>query len=161
MKNEQQKEKQYFILSNAKGHPSHFCYLDETGVFCKRWVTGKFKHQFDNLHDAFLKLGAARLERCPVIAPLPKELLEQAQNPYGLPGLTRSEGMMYLILKNAGTSYVPKDQIQEVLDAMIGTSDKSFYALMSRLRKKMPHNESIEYKRFKGYKLICQKLIEP
>ena len=160
MKNEQQKEKQYFILSNAKGHPSHFCYLDETGVFCKRWGTGTFKHQFDNLHDAFLKLGAARLERCPVIDPLPEELLEQAQNPYGLPGLTRSEGIMYLILKNAGTSYVPKDQIQEVLDAMLGTSDKSFYALMSRLRKKMPHNESIEYKRFKGYKLICENIIE-
>ena len=160
MKNEQQKEKQYFVLSNAKGHPSHFCYLDETGVFCKRWGTGKFKHQFDNLHDAFLKLGAARLERCPVIVPLPKELREQHQKQFGLPGLTRSEGMIYLLLKNAETSYVPKDMIQEKLDAMLGTSDKSFYALMSRLRKKMPHNESIEYKRFKGYKLISENIVK-
>ena len=163
MKNEQQKERQYFILSNAKGHPSHFCYLDEneTGVFCKRWGTGKYKHQFKNLHDAFLELGAARLERCPVREPLPKELREQHQKQYGLPGLTRSEGLIYLLLKNAETSYVPKDLIQERLDAMIGTSDKSFYALMSRLRKKMPHNKSIEYKRHKGYKLICEKIIEP
>ena len=161
MKNEQQKEKQYFILSNAKGHPSHFGYLDSTGVFCKRMGAGKFEHRFDNLQDAILELGVARFERCPVIDPLPKELLEQSQKPYGIPGATRSEGVMYLILKNAGTSYVPKDQIQEVLDAMIGTSDKSFYALMSRLRKKMPHNESIEYKRFKGYKLICENIIEP
>ena len=154
MEKGQQNEKMYFILSNAEGRASHFGYLDETGVFCKRMGAGKFKHRFENLQDAILELGAARFERCPVIDPLPKELLEQNLKQYGLPGFTRSEGIMYLILKNAGTSYVPKDQIQEVLDAMLGTSDKSFYALMSRLRKKMPHNESIEYKRHKGYKLI-------
>ena len=156
MEKGQQKEKQYFILSNAEGHPSHFCYLDETGVFCKRWGTGKFKHQFDNLHDAFLKLGAARLERCPVISPLPKELLEQAQNPYGLPGLTRSEGIMYLILKNAN-DYVRKEVIVQVMHNLTGASESSFKSTMHHLRKKMPHNESIEYKRNQGYVLISEK----
>ena len=160
MKKEQQNEKRYFVLSNAKGRTSHFCYLDETGVSCKRWGTGKFKHHFENIQDAILDLGAARFEWCPIIDPLPKEILEQLEKQYGLPGLTRSEGMIYLLLKNAETSYVPKDLIQEKLDAMLGTSDKSFYALMSRLRKKMPHNQSIEYKRFKGYKLICENIIE-
>lgn len=163
MKNEQQKEKQYFILSNAQGHPSHFCYLDETGVFCKKMGTGKFIDQFDNLHDAFLELGAARLERCAELLPVPEELLpvreeplEEPQNPHGIPGATRSESAMYLILKNADT-YIRKEVIVQCMQDLTGASESSFKSTMHHLRKKMPHNESIEYKRNQGYILLSKK----
>ena len=152
----QQNEKMYFVLSNAEGHPSYFCYLDETGVFCKRMGTGKFKHRFENLQDAMLELGAARLERCPEMLPLPEELLEQTQKPYGIPGATRSEGMMYLILKNAD-DYIRKEVIVQWMQDLTGASESSFKSTMHHLRKKMPHNESIEYKRNQGYILLPKK----
>ena len=92
--------------------------------------------------------GASSFEWMPITMSLSEEMLNR--KPYGLEGLSRSEGIIYLMLNHR--EIVTKNEIIEMLQALVGTGPSSFHKLMSRLRKKMPHNQSIEYKNG-GYQL--------
>ena len=141
------KEKRCFMLKNADAARPGIGYVDDTGVYFSEGAISQVK-RYENLHDLIMQTGASSFEWLPTIMPLPEEMLDR--KPYGLEGLSRSEGIIYLMLKHR--EIVTKDEIIEMLQALVGTGPSSFHKLMSRLRKKMPHNQSIEYKNG-GYQL--------
>ena len=142
------KEKRCFMLKNADAVHPGIGYVDDTGVYFSEVSISQAK-RYENLHDLIMQTGASSFEWLPTIMPLPEELLNR--KPYGLEGLSRSEGIIYLMLKHR--ELVTKHEILEMLQALLGTAPSSFHKLMSRLRKKMPHNQSIEYKKG-GYQLV-------
>ena len=141
------KEKRCFALKNAGSVRPGIGYVDDTGVYFSEGSISQAK-RYENLHDLIMETGASSFEWLPTILSLPEELLNK--KPYGLEELSRSEGVIYLMLKHR--KIVTKNEIIEILQALVGTGQSSFHKLMSRLRKKMPHNQSIEYKN-RGYQL--------
>ena len=142
------KEKRCFALKNAGSVRPGIGYVDDTGVYFSEGAISQAK-RYENLHDLIMETGASSSEWLPTILPSSKELLDK--KPDGLENLSRSERIIYLILKHR--KFATKSEIIEILHALVGTGPSSFHKLMSRLRKKMPHNQSIEYKNG-GYQFI-------
>ncbi|MDE0636676.1 MAG: hypothetical protein OXI43_12625 [Candidatus Poribacteria bacterium] len=142
------KEKRCFMLKNADSVRPGIGYVDDTGVYFSEVSISQAK-RYENLDDLIMQTGASSFEWLPTIEPLPEELLNK--KPYGLEGLTRSEGIIYLMLNQRESAM--RDEIVAMLYSLVGTAPSSFHKLMSELRKKMPNNESIEYKNG-VYKLI-------
>ena len=138
-------DKRFFRLENAKGVLLGIGWRDHTGVYFSVDAPKRYEN-FDTLLD---ENGAGGLRYMPYVLPIPEELFTV---PYGIPGLTRSEGVLYMILETAN-DYVPRDEIMRWMQVLVGSKGDAFYAIVSRLRKKMPHDQSIEMKRGKGYKL--------
>ena len=142
------KEKRCFALKNADSVRPGIGYVDDTGVYFSESIISRAK-RYKDLHELLMSVGDATFEWLPTIEPLPEELLNK--KPYGLEGLTRSEGIIYLMLNQRESA--TRDEIVVMLYSLVGTAPSSFHKLMSDLRKKMPYNESIEYKNG-VYKLI-------
>ena len=140
-------KKRYFMLKNADAARPGIGYVDDTGVYFSEGEISQVK-RYENLDDLIMGTRASSFEWMPITMSLSEEMFNR--EPYRLEGLSRSEGIIYLMLKHR--EIVTKNEIMEMLQALVGTCPSSFHKLMSRLRKKMPHTQSIEYKNG-GYQL--------
>ena len=143
-------EKRYFLLQGVLKSNHNVGYVDDTGVYFTDTEPTKYK----NLHELIMETGASGFQWTPYMMPLPEEMKNYRQGPLGL---TKSEALIYHTLltgSDAADPYVPRYLLENLLGTFLNSKGGSFYATMSRLRKKMDHSESVEYKRNFGYRLV-------
>lgn len=149
----EQNERTYLVFSKQNGEMIGDFWYDASGVYAET-PDGTFERCFESLDDAFVSTGACRIERVAVYLPIPGEML---QHEAGIAGLNRAEAALYLLLKNSG-DFVKTEVAMDVLCENVGVARTrdALYQTIQRLRKKMPHNQSIEGSRGKGYRLVVE-----
>lgn len=115
----QPSEKRYFLLKKADSTSLGVGYVvDDDAVY----FTDDQLQRYENLHELIMETGALSFEWVPIIEPIPGALFTK---PYGgLEGVTRSEGVMYLILKSVG-NYVSRDVICQLMSDLVGPKESS------------------------------------
>ena len=130
------------MLKNAEAARPGIGYVDDTGVYFSEGEISQVK-RYANLDDLIMGTRASSFEWMPITMSqfyLSEEMLNR--EPYRLEGLSRSEGIIYLMLKHR--EIVTKNEIVEMLQVLVGTNfgPSSFHKLMS-----------IDSRWKKGYKL--------
>ena len=143
-------DKRYFLLQGVSKDNHNVGYVDSTGVY----FTDTEPTRYENLHDLIISTGASGFQWACYMLPLPEEMKNYRQGPLGL---TKSEALIYHMLLTACDSdypYVTRNEFELFMEKELKAKGGAFYAIVSRLRKKMEHSESVEYKRDFGYFLV-------